>query len=345
MFMLGDFLNQNESLHREYKEFCFKIKLYKFYKITELYDIIRTGRFLYDFNQIILSNMYKYFDFYIPRYMCSFHNTHSESSEHVLMIGINDYNEVTGIPYDGDLTEHASYFQRYVNMLVATQVSSTCCVDVRVTIEKCVIHESILEKSAIRSKLKRYETAYLNYNKEYSEFCLRKKEWVDKIFTYKSRLEYFLNNPKMKTEFMEYLQEKGVKHNFEYILSRDTIRITNDEIQQNRFDKSHYIYWLIIFKDDRSTEILNKKPVAPPQSKFLNLVFCLITKLSELRSIFADNGISYYICSIEFSKRKPFCPKNLKYNDNRVGQWRCMKRQYFSTHGPQCIDVCQSDTD
>lgn len=339
MFTLGDFLNQNESLHREYKEFCFKIKLYKFYTITELYDIIQSGKFLYDFNQIILSNIYKYFDFYIPRYLCSFHNTPSESSEHVLMIGINDYNEVTGIPFDGDLTKYTSFFQRYVNMLASTQVSSTCCVDICVQIEKCFIEETILESSSIRTKLKRYENAYLNYNKEYSDYCMKKKVWIDKIFTYKSKLESFLNNPQMKTEFVNYLEEQKVKSKFEKVLRCDDIRITNDEIQKNRFDKNHFIYWLIIFKDVRSKEILKDKPIAPVQSKFLNLVFCLITKLSDLRSIFSKTGISYYVCRVAFKKNKAMCSKELQYNDNQIGQWRCMKRQYFSTVGPQCIDV------
>ena len=339
MYTLGDFLSQNETLHREYKEFCFKLKLYKFYKITELYDIIQSGKFLYDFNQIILSNIYRYFDFYIPRYLCSFHNTPSESSEYVLIIGINDYNEVTGIPYDGDLTKFTSFFQRYVNMLALTQVSSTCCVEISVEVEKCLIEKTILETSSIRSKLKRYEASYLNYKKEYSEYCVRKKIWIDKIFTYKSKLESFLNNPLMKAEFADYLEEHGVKSRFEEVLSCDDIRITNEEIQENRFDKNHFIYWLIIFKDVRSKKILNEKPIPPVQSKFLNLVFCLITKLSELRSIFANTGITYYVCRVTFKRSKGMCSKELQYNDSQMGQWRCMKRQYFSTTGPQCIDV------
>jgi hypothetical protein len=339
MIVLGDFLSQNEDLHIEYKEFCFKLKLYRYYKINELYDIIQSGRFLYDFNQIILSNLYKYFDFYIPRYMCSFHNTQSESSEHVLMLGINDFNEVTGIPFDGDLTEYTSYFQRYVNMLVATQVSSTCCVDILLEIEQCKIDKSILDESTIRSKLNKHETAYLNYNKEYSNYSSSKKKWIDKVFIYKSRLESFLNNPSMKEEFIQYLEEKGVKHRFEEVLRREVIRITNDEIQAHRYDEYHYIYWLIIFKDERSTEILNQKPIPPKECKFFNLVVCLITKLSELRSIFATTGISYYICRIKFQKKKRFCPKLVKYNDDKIGKWRYMKRQYFSNNGPQCIDL------
>jgi hypothetical protein len=143
----------------------------------------------------------------------------------------------------------------------------------------------------------------------------------------------------MKEEFSQYLEEKGVKHRFEEVLRREVIRITNDEIQAHRYDDYHYIYWLIIFKDERSTEILNQKPIPPKEGKFFNLVVCLITKLSELRSIFATTGIYYYICRIKFQKKKRFCPKLVKYNDDKIGKWRYMKRQYFSNNGPQCIDL------
>ena len=96
---LGYHNNQNETIDTEYKEFCIKNNIFNFYSSDEIEKIIYTG--IIDnhttFNELIISNLQLYFDLYIPKYASSFCNTDVKNGS--LHIGINDFGEITGIPF------------------------------------------------------------------------------------------------------------------------------------------------------------------------------------------------------------------------------------------------------
>ena len=104
MVYLGEKLNEKESLQTEFKEFCLKNNVYNYYSHQDLEQIVISGKLFENFNTIIHDNIKHYFLCYIPRYASAFSNC-DDIKEGVLTIGINDYGEITGIPYIGEFDE------------------------------------------------------------------------------------------------------------------------------------------------------------------------------------------------------------------------------------------------
>ena len=324
--ILGDYVNQEETLQEEYKEFCFKLKLQDYFSLAYMYSIIRSGSFLYDFNFVVLKNIYTYLDVYIPRYLCSFHNTTSTTRAR-LTIGIDDFQEITGIPFDGDLTTHEIALQTYVHDLLDSKVTSRCCVSVRLNVKSCVVEPCILDCTTV-TKLAEDKRKQEVYQDEYKRYSIRKKKWIENVFLYKSKLETFLNSPKKRQEFIRYLSNQGV-----VIDLPKRVHIDHESIHTHRSNPNHYIFWLIRFKDERSAAILRQKPVPPQNPRFSRAVLKTLTRLSELRGAFASNDVAYYVIQIEFTFVKN-CVNKLRYLHDDC--WRCAKRQYYAD-GPQCM--------
>lgn len=324
--ILGDYVTQEETLQEEYKEFCFKLKLHEHYSLAHMYSIVRSGSFLYNFNLVVLKNIYMYLDVYIPRYLCSFHNTTSTTKAR-LTIGIDDFQEITGIPFDGDLTNYETGLQAHVHDLLDSKVTSRCCVSIQLSVKPCAVEPCLLDRTAV-TKLVENKRKQDTYHDEYKRYSVRKKKWIEKIFLYKSKLQSFLNSPKMRREFMRYLSKHGVM-----IDLPKQVHIDHESIHAHRSNPNHYIFWLIRFKDERSAAILRQKPVPPQNPRFSRAVVKTLTRLSELRGVFAANGVSYYVIQIEFAFAS-HCGHKLRFL--RDNCWRCAKRQYYSD-GPQCV--------
>ena len=91
MYSFQDFIGP-ETLSREYKEFSL-------HKTGISYDIDQVERFCdtneFDFQHIVIANIEKYIQQYIPKYICGFCNSGLEGE---IFIGTDDYGYVKGIP-------------------------------------------------------------------------------------------------------------------------------------------------------------------------------------------------------------------------------------------------------
>ena len=86
-----------ESLYVEFKEFCLQEE-------TEVdYSIVKTGIITNKekFNNDIYKNIRIYFYKYLPKYISAFINSNIKGQ---LIIGVNDFGEVTGIPINHSYT-------------------------------------------------------------------------------------------------------------------------------------------------------------------------------------------------------------------------------------------------
>jgi hypothetical protein len=90
-----DFIG-TETLSQEYKEFTFNnagipidIKSAEYYCNSNKFE----------FNEYVILNIQKYFNYYLPKYISGFLNSNLNGE---FYIGINDYGFIKGIPYCGD---------------------------------------------------------------------------------------------------------------------------------------------------------------------------------------------------------------------------------------------------
>jgi hypothetical protein len=110
-YILGNYIGFDESKYNEFKEFSLKFDPIKYLETEEIKEIVETGIISDNFNDIMLMNIDHYFKFYLPKYISAFGNVRKEDDDDILpehasfYIGVNDFGEITGIPFIGEIDE------------------------------------------------------------------------------------------------------------------------------------------------------------------------------------------------------------------------------------------------
>merc|ERR1711907_407116 len=91
---MGYFPKENKEL--EFKEFCIKTPLDTNISPQEAEEILEKRIWNPKLQPVIIKNLNIYIDSYLPKYICTFINTNINGT---FYIGINDYGEITGIPF------------------------------------------------------------------------------------------------------------------------------------------------------------------------------------------------------------------------------------------------------
>jgi hypothetical protein len=339
MFLLGDVLDHHESIDIEYKEFCFKTNLFDFYTKHDLRNMIKNSVLLKDFNELIIDNIKKYIHYYVPRYASAFHNS-KHAGEYKLFIGINDYNEITGIPFRGNLQMYNTFFSIYAKEVISLNVSNKCCVSTLFETFKTDIDEDILNDDYLGEIMEKYDRQDKLYTIAYEKYVKDKKHWVREIYFYKGKLQDVVNNPKIKLEFVKYLEDKNLLRMFPEVFWKYHT-IPSDSIKYYKKSPIELLYWLIQFKDERVNYLMTLKPVEPPMPKILNIEYCLLTKMTSLRKRLVSNAnVSYYTILITFNCDKE-CSNLVSFRDPRTLSKRTLKRYICPLNDtPKCRDMC-----
>lgn len=265
MMILGDQHRPlEESLEVEFKEFCF----HEYEILTEeIHDIVKKGKIKNKthFNQDIYKNIKHYFYKYIPKYTSAFINAGINGD---LIFGVNDYGEITGIPFFGSKQE----LENYINGISIKQfIKGNVDVKISCNIEELILDLNFLDN--ISGKLlKEY---YFNIKQKdliIQKFKKDRLNWANKMNEYTCKLPLLLSSKKQ--EFEEYLKIHAPQH-MNYIIKPNEMR----NISHLKIDSTHYIYWLMQFKDSNLLTIKESKPQMSEIPKISNGPKYLFTPL------------------------------------------------------------------
>jgi hypothetical protein len=114
--------------------------------------------------------------------------------------------------------------------------------------------------------------------------------WANKMNEYTCKLPLLLSSK--KEEFEEYLKKHAPQH-LNYIIKPNEMR----HISHLKIDSTHYIYWLMCFKDTNLSKIKNNKPQMPEIPKISNGPKYLFKHLTNLRYHLIQNNtcLKYFI--------------------------------------------------
>lgn len=334
---LGDIVDHHEFIDIEFKEFCFKSNLFEMFSKQELKMFITSGRLLRDFNELIINNIKKYIDVYVPRYMSAFHNS-SYSNKYRFYIGINDFSEITGVPFNGNLRDYDAFFTSYINKVVKRNVDDQCCMETSFKSYKNIIDKDILSNDYLENILREYEHNLVMYNKKYSEYLVKKKAWITRMYFFKGKLQDVINNQTTKMEFVQFLEKKNLLRSFPEVFWKYHY-IPSEDVKYVKNSPNELIYWLIKYKDEKVKYLMHLKPQEPMMPKILNIEYCILTQLSSLRSRLVEQNMNYYTILISFKCNKT-CSKLISYKDPRTKEYRTLTRIVDKIENtPRCIDV------
>ena len=330
-----------ENFTTEYKEFCMKENIYKYLTPKQVSQMVRNGVISRKINQITMLNICKYFELYVPKYASSFHNSNELKNRNNMkfMIGINDYAEITGVPYLGkNMKDEKAYLQRCINNILMKNLTDICCLSVNLDIHECRIDPELIDDDTLSESLRRQDEQQMWYNKRYRKYNKKRKKWTKSVLKYKGKLQEVLEDPICKEELREYLAEHGKLDEYEWYLD-NYYEIIVDNIKYDKKNPECFVYWLINYKDEKVQELMNTKPKAPLHPRVNNVEYSASTTLSCLRSrlLQENHNLKYYILVLNISKNCE-CHRTLQYCDQRK-KWRNVERRLHHDESPYSVDV------
>ena len=343
MVFLGENLNSKETLSHEYKEFCLKHNVYEYYSFDELEQMVLSGKLLENFNTVIHDNIKNYFLCYIPRYASAFSNS-TDCEKGILTIGINDYGEVTGIPYIGelDVATLQTYLQSTYKYIRADDNSQKWKKEYFNQIRIEVIPVDIIKPDLylhdmtehIYNKMKVQQDLY---DREYKLYLIERDKWIKEFTDYACSINDMMS--KRRDLVIDYIKQHAPRPDPIVNYLNNYLPIDLDNLEERKYDEDDYLHWIFQFKDITIDRFLNNKPRPPLYPKICNAPLALMTHLSDMRLKFIQNNkdLRYYLIKVHFSAKiqKPGA-KTLEFYNPYRGIWQSRNRMWDPYIGPCC---------
>jgi len=322
-YILGNYVGFDESKYNEFKEFSLKFDPIKYLETEEIKEIVETGIVPDNFNDIILLNIDHYFKFYLPKYISAFGNVRKEDNDDILpeyasfYIGINDFGEITGIPFIGKIDEdHLKEMLNTIKIFIRTEndideLFSKINIEV-IELKKDISHLD----DPIEKILYEYTQKHNENRKLYRDYIQKQIEWVSLIEKYTIKMATYLNDVSYRNQIADYIRSKTSVP--EYLNIADQLNgnykftiLTGLEIMEHKGDQLNVYHWLTSYKDDTIDYIKQIRPSRPHISiknnhEMYEYQFIKLTNLRK-RFITSSKDMKYYILKINI-------PVNYKEN-------------------------------
>lgn len=319
-----------ETLNIELKEFTLKRSPDIFLTEEDIEKIIVNNLWSPYLTNLIHQSIDDYLEFVIPKYISTFSNSKIDGN---IVIGVDDFGEITGIPIDGKLdSKHLGdkIRKKLFNYLKIDD-------DIENVMRNIDIQIISLEKdiNLLDDEVKEYYDSYKNhiikFNNDRYAYLISRKEWETKLLIYARKLSDIINTKKTRDELIEYVKERNLKiencdvtHIITLLESDQYIQIpTGEEIGLLKEDHNSYIHYLVKFKDEKVQEISKIKPKKPINPCFFGLSQ-ILSKISYFRYRFCLNPqINYYLIDIKiYGSRNKTSHYRLNTNSNWIFQSR-----------------------
>ena len=305
--ILGACFGEHECLCREFKEFCLKVNVLDYYSERTVKAIVSDPLFklTHQFNEMMYDNIRRYIYSYIPKYASAYSTCSLEPYQKgELYIGISDFGEITGIPlYDATL--ESSTVEAYVIDALRTytrgvNTSKHIYTDkVVVSVEQLDIDMSYLYDNT-KEVLEVAQIRQREYDNTYKKYLNDREEYLKQLASYTCKLSAVVNEN--RAEFEKYVKDNSGTNHIEIPEVIGAINFST--LEERRDDTTHYLHYLLRFKDQAVSSLFKNKPRPPLVPRCLNASFSLITHLSDLRACFIGRNpgkMRYFVIKVIFS--------------------------------------------
>ena len=305
-YILGDYIGFDESKLIEFKEFILKIDPLSFTEIDDIKEMITSGKVVDNFNDIIINNLNHYFKFYLPKYISAFGNLKTDTEFGNIYIGVNDFGEITGIPFTGEFDlEIINGIKDIIKIFLDTKNIDTIFSKIQFEVIK-VSNNTDMLNDPIESILKEHNNKYRDAKNAYIDYIHLHREWISKIDHFTIKLSTYLTEPSYRHEVAEYIRSKT--DNKEYLKIADQLDstyqfefLTGIEVSEQKNDKLNVYHWVTNFKDEYIDNIKLQRPIRMGniQINCDEVYEHQFQYLTNLRKRFIENNnINYYIIKI-----------------------------------------------
>jgi hypothetical protein len=304
--ILGDYIGFDESKLIEFKEFILKIDPISFTQIDDIKEMIINGKVIENFNDIIINNLNHYFKFYLPKYISAFGNLKTNTEAGNIYIGVNDFGEITGIPFIGEFdTEIIDGIKDVIKIFLDTANIDTIFDKIQFEVIKVSYNANMLN-DPIEAIIKDHNDKYRYAKDTYIDYIRLHREWLSKIDHFTIKLSTYLTEPSYRHEVAEYIRSK-TDHK-EYLKIAEQLDsphqfelLTGIEVSEQKNDKLNVYHWVTNFKDEYIDNIKLQRPIRMGNIQINRdeVYEHQFQYLTNLRKRFIDNNnMNYYIIKI-----------------------------------------------
>lgn len=271
-----------------------------------------------------------YINKYFQKYLISFAN--SNIIEGRLHFGISDYGEIIGIPIAFKLiTNNYNIIHKMIyNAIdnIKSQIDSRLFKEIKskirveiIPVDTSTINDFGYDLTSYmherHKEYKLYHDAEQSYKQIYTEM-------MEQIHYYKRPINDIINDPIIRQELKEYIichQNCPSTPEINQILDRlndpAAIFFQIGDIRKEKESNSNIGYWIAKYRDDKTNDILKRKPERSLISKPLNAYYLLMRDFRPLISYFVKKHIQLIRIKITFpGKLSLYNYKMLCYHHN-----------------------------
>jgi hypothetical protein len=325
-YILGNYIGFDESKFNEFKEFSLKFDPIKYLDIESIKEIVETGVVGDDFNEIIMMNIDHYFKFYLPKYISAFGNVRPEDETDILpetasfYIGVNDFGEITGIPFIGEIDkDHINEMIKSIKIFMQVENIDELLSMIKIEVIELKKDLKYIE-DPLEEILSKHSEKNLEIKKMYKDYFEKQIEWISLIEKYTIKMATYLNDVSYRNKIADYIRSKTSDP--EYLNIADQLNgtykftlLSGIEIMEEKNNQLNVYHWLTSYKDDTIDYIKQIRPSRPQVSHKSNheMFEYQFIKLTHLRKRFiaSNKDIKYYILKINipvnYKKEISFC--------------------------------------
>ncbi len=347
MSIIGNNMGFCETLEVEFKEFTIKKDPIIYYSEEELKKIVTSGIIEPDkFNIMISDNINHFFKYYIPKYLSVFGNSQLDNAS--LYIGVNDFGEITGIPFFGEITPEYlhSYLDNIKSFISFNEIDNKDVDELfsNVTFEVVKLEKNIdFLDNSVENIISDFEEKKKKYEDTYRLNLFERVKWMHKMEYYLTKIQDYATIPEYRKEVSDYILKNNSENDPEIfklseLLLSDTVIIVGDgnEIRNRKDNVYDIVHWITRFKDCMIDVMRELKPPRIQYCNFSQNIYAIqFSLLSSLRYKFIskNDNIDYYLVKINFPTK---FPRKIYFRNNEYDNWNFRIRAIVNGD-PGCI--------
>lgn len=296
----NDFIGR-EDINTEYKEFTFyNSGLLIDNQLAESY----CKNYQFDFNLNVLKNLKRYIQIYLPKYTCAFLNGNVQGK---LLIGVNDFGFVKGIPFQGELPID-SIKKRIFNTIQTTirnNIGYEFNFNKLISVDIVKINTPPPPTKAAPQSFINFLVQKQTFIKSYNKFVEQIKNWKMQFNFFTKKLVELANNIESRKLLLEYVRRNDPTSKVIDILESDhkLEYCDHGEISILKDNPVNLYYWVCKWKDEMIDIMKEIKPVFDEPEFYPSTPYNLIISASEMIPYWFHNNLSMnlYLITIKFN--------------------------------------------
>jgi hypothetical protein len=329
-FNFNDFIGP-ETLHREYKEFSL-------HKTGVPFDMSQAEMYcetrLFDFDELVMSNIMKYIKQYIPKYVTGFWNANIDGE---IYIGTDDYGIIKGIPIKhGSILDHA----RISDFIMNTIRKSVKCTEtddyaIPLTVDILPV-ENIVHINSIHPSYLVYLEKKKEFLSQYKNFIDSYKEWQSTYEIVNMKLVDIVNQPSYRNVLINFVTSSpDCNTNVLKTLHDESFQLpslSGEDIKDIKHDINNVFYWVTHLKDKLSINHKKDKPIFLQRFKHRYVPYHLLISISDMIPYWKN--IQLYLIRITCKKHE----RPMQFTYLNESQWvQCQRIVNPISNQPMCI--------